>query len=156
MIKGKYICFDGPETEEAFKIRETVFSASSLPNIDALDEISLHGVVYFNETIPVATGRITYLDGKYIMSKIAVLPEFQNKKIGDFLVRMLVDKVFCSGAKEVYTDSTLNVVGFFEKLGFTNCSDEYEKDEIRYQPMKLNLKDFRTGCGHAYCPAINQ
>lgn len=156
MIKGRYTYFDSDETSVALEIRNKVFTELSLPDKDELDSISVHGIVYYNETVPVAAGRITYLDGKFKLSRLAVLSEFRRKKIGDFLVRMLVDKVFCSGAKSVYSDVPIKITPFLDSIGFEKIDDIFEKDGIQYQPMCLRLENFRTGCGHAYCPSINK
>ncbi len=156
MIKGKYTYFESEESKAAFEIRKAVFEPLALPDRDDIDSIAVHGIVYFNETLPVATGRIAYLDSKFKMSRLAVLPDFQRKKIGDFLVRMLVDKVFCSGAKEVFTDAPADLLSFFSSIGFKNCDTPFELEGITYQPMSLKLESFRTGCGHAYCPSLKK
>lgn len=155
MIKGIYTYFDSKESIEAFKIRALAFNGTNLKDRDELDSIAVHGIAFFNETVPVATGRVVYIDGKYEMSRIAVLPEFQRKNIGDFVVRMLADKVFCSGAKEVYVNSPKDTLEFFTKIGFESSDEEFTENGIVFQPLCLKLEKFRTGCGHKYCPSIN-
>lgn len=150
MIKGKYIYFDCDEAKDAFKIRKIVFGGTLLPDRDCVDDSAVHGVVYVNETVPIAAGRIAYTDGKYVISRIAVLPEIQRKRVGDFLVRLLADKAFNAGAKIIFADSPEDTVPFFESIGFKASGNKYIKNSVVFIPMSLRVDDMKMPCGHKY------
>lgn len=139
MIKGVYL--NGEEDlTDAFSIRRKVFiEEQKVPEeieMDELDAYAIHAVAYDGDKA-VATGRIIYDGDTYKIGRIAVLKEERGKQYGDFIVRMLVDKAFLHGAKEVLLGAQLPAVGFYEKIGFKPCGEEFEEAGIPHIPMKL-------------------
>lgn len=143
LIEGKYLFF-GDNLSDSFAVRGKVFQEEQgIPKeieLDNLDNDAVHVVVYVDHS-PVATGRMIF-DGKnYYIGRVAVLKEERRKKYGDFVVRMLADKAFMMGAKEIYINSQESVVGFYEKIGFAVCGEKHIEADIIHVPMKL----VRTG-----------
>lgn len=148
LVKGKYL-FYGSDISDALRIREQVFKIEqglgTYGEYDSLDDEAIHAVAYAGEEV-VAAGRLIFDDYKYKIEKVAVLKEEREKKYGNFIVLMLVDKAFLSGAKEIYIDSGLDTVGFYKKMGFQICSDEYEKSGRKYITMRLRKNELCKEC----------
>lgn len=133
MIQGKLIEY-GQDLSDISKIWKNVFP-QEMKNINLKweDEISVYGVIHDEYCNPLAAGKLFLLDGKYILDKIGVLESERNKGYGDFLVRLLVNKAFMSGAECVYINTELEFVEFFNKFGFKPIN---EKNSIQ---KKLNM-----------------
>lgn len=148
MIKGVYL--NGEEDlTDAFQIRRKVFiEEQKVPErieMDDMDAYAIHAVAYVSEKA-VATGRIIYDGETYKIGRIAVLKEERGKQYGDFIVRMLLDKAFLHGAKEVVLGAQLSAVGFYEKLGFRSFGEGYEEAGISHIPMKIRKEDVCSKC----------
>ena len=86
----------------------------------------------------VATGRIIIENGKYKIGRIAVLKEERGKQYGDFIVKMLVNKGFLSGAEEVYVGALKHAISFYKKIGFEECGEPYTDMGMLHYPMKIS------------------
>lgn len=149
MIEGKYLSY-GDDLDEVFKIRKEVFQVeqqvSEEIERDALDQEAIHVLVYSGKKA-VATGRILYDGNEYKIGRIAVLKEERGKEYGDFVVRLLVDKAFVSGAKEVLLGAQKQVIGFYEKIGFEVYGEPYMDAGIEHMHMRLRKQNLCRGCG---------
>ncbi|MCC8022191.1 MAG: GNAT family N-acetyltransferase, partial [Clostridiales bacterium] len=85
----------------------------------------------------------------YHLGRIAVLKECRGRQLGDFLVRMMADRCFAHGAREVHLGAQDHAVGFYRKIGFEVCGEEYDDAGIPHFPMVLKREDFHGQCGHA-------
>ena len=94
------------------------------------------------EEIPVATGRLIFLENWFKIGRIAVKKECRGKHYGDFVVRMLLDKAFSMGAKEVFVGAQAHAISFYERIGFVKQEEEYY-EETMYDNDQLSemLKD---------------
>lgn len=144
MVQGKYLYY-GDDLTDVYYIRRKVFiEEQGIPEeneFDENDQISVHALVYDNEddNKPVATGRV-YHDGiNYRIGRIAVLKEERGKYYGDFIVRLLVNKAFMSGAEEVKISAQTLAVPFYEKIGFKTYGDIYEEDGSDHIAMEVKL-----------------
>ncbi len=153
MVKGRMIDTSTDTVQEAMEklkdvlaIRKEVFGTGS----DEKDIPASHVIIFDNDDCKnVACGRI-YMNEAYefVIDKIAVLESYRNRKYGDFVVRMLVDKAFSCGATQIYAvlseyeddKKMLEQTNFMKKYNFK------ETDSINL--LKLNRKDYCTGCGH--------
>ena len=121
MVRGKFYSGQDDLTE-ILKIRKIVFQEElQIPlevEADGQDDFCMH-VLAFEGDVPVAIGRISFDGWDFVISRVAVLPEYRGKKYGDFIVRMLVDKAMMSNAKEVQLDAFEETIGFFETIGFS-------------------------------------
>lgn len=139
MIQGKYLFYNDDLTD-AFNIRKAVFQieqgVDESTEFDNLDKNAIHVVVY-EKGKAVATGRLVFEGNVFHIGRIAVLKEERGKKYGDFTVRLLIDKAFLMGAKEVILGSQLHAVDFYKKIGFIPFDKEYEEAGISHQMMKI-------------------
>lgn len=159
-IQGK-ILMPGDELNEAIDIRKKVFveecGIAYDKEFDDLDSLAIHAVAYEREAlsgkddrengkVAVATGRIVF-DGEICkIDKIAVLKEYRNKKYGDFIVRLLLNKAFMSGIDKVYVDAFVSSEGFFEKIGFEKASDKFSENGIKKYKMTISSKNLLKNC----------
>jgi len=159
-IQGK-ILKPGDELKEAIDIRKKVFveeyGIAYDKEFDDLDMLAIHAVAYESEDasekgkrgngkIAVATGRIVFDGENCKIDKIAVLKEYRNKKYGDFIVRLLLNKAFMSGIDEVNVDAFVSSEGFFKKLGFEKVSEEFSENGIKMYKMTINSKKLLKNC----------
>ena len=149
MIKGQYLSY-GDDLTKVHEIRKAVFTEEyGIPEDVELDDddiMAMHVILdYENEKV--GTGRMKYDGETFILDKMAVLKEHRNNEYGEFIVRMLLDKVFLANGKEIFTDATKDTVEFFKKIGFVEIGDEYERDKLIYVPMKVQKGSVKTKCG---------
>ena len=149
MIKGQYLSY-GDDLTKVHEIRKAVFTEEyGIPEDVELDDddiMAMHVILdYENEKV--GTGRMKFDGETFILDKMAVLKEHRNNGYGEFIVRMLLDKVFLANGKEIFTDATKDTVEFFKKIGFVEIGDEYEKDKLIYVPMKVQKGSVKTKCG---------
>lgn len=147
MVTGKFLT-GNDDLSEVFRIREEVFVkeqniARELEH-DALDQGAIHVLIH-DHGCNVATGRLLCLDGSYSIGRVAVVKEERGKYYGDFVVRILVDKAFRLGAKEIAIDAQSQTVPFYEKIGFVVDGEECIKAGIPHVPMKIKE---RMMCSH--------
>ncbi|BCJ96951.1 hypothetical protein acsn021_45200 [Anaerocolumna cellulosilytica] len=153
MIKGKVLVY-GDDLSEVILIRKQVFSQEAkyckTTIMDNDDEFAVHAVVYdVNKyTKPIGTGRLIYKEGQYILDNIMVIKEERNKKYGDFVIRLLVNKAFSSGAKEIILDSPKDLVLLFQKIGFKMVNETSNYVEKRNIKMKLLPENVYKECNN--------
>ncbi|MFU0827719.1 MAG: N-acetyltransferase domain-containing protein [Lachnoclostridium sp.] len=151
MVQGKYLHY-GDDLSEVMNIRRKVFveeqGISEEEEFDEYDDQAIHALVYDvnNEKRPVATGRVYYDGNHYRIGKIAVLKEERGKYYGDFVVRLLINKAFLSGAEEVVVSAQKKVVPFYEKIGFKTYGESYEEAGTEHILMKVKLDTVCTKC----------
>lgn len=152
MIKGKFLTAGDPETQKCFAVREKVFvEEQNCPpeeEFDAVDRYAMFAAVYNEADEVVGTGRV-YMDdeGNYHAGRIAVLKEARGNSYGEFIVRMLCDRAFANGAKQVHIGAQVQAIGFYEKIGFRVCGESYDDVAIPHKPMVLQREDFTSKCG---------
>ncbi len=160
MIKG-CLLLGVEDISEAYAIREEVFvreQGFSLENEkDEKDRFATHAILY-NDDVPCATGRLYYDEGAWHIGRIAVLKEMRGKKLGDLLVRMLLDRALAFGAQSVYVGSQEHAIGFYEKMTFERAGDMYLDEGAPHYPMVTTRERMENilfaGCGGdcANCP----
>lgn len=139
----KIFCFDKNDDKFniAMNIRNTVFEleqgAIAEEEIDKYDlsDKTVYLLIFYNNE-PCATGRIAFTDNGVKIGRIAVLKSQRGKGTGKYLVEQLCDKAVELGAKEIFVDSQLHAVGFYERLGFEKTGESEIMDRgIRHLPM---------------------
>jgi len=119
-------------------IRHSVFcEEQQIPEsieIDGLDASSVHVLVYVSDT-PAATGRLLITTDEFTIGRVAVLPQFRGKRLGDLVVRLLIRTAFDMGGERQVAHAQLPVRGFYEKLGFVAQGEVYEEAGIPHITM---------------------
>ncbi len=151
LIQGKYLYY-GDDLSEVNHIRTEVFckeiGIKEQDEKDKLDMNSVHVLVLSCDESrePVATGRITFDGNTFLITKVCVLKEERNKYYGDFAVRMLANKAFLSGAKEVIVETYTENIKFYEKIGFIIQGNSYQKYDGEYVKLILKSENLCKKC----------
>ena len=136
------------DLSEIRKIRHTVFcKEQQVPEsveIDGFDQSAIHVLTSMNN-IPAATGRLLVTTDEFIIGRVAVLPEFRKKRLGDLVVRLLIRTAFDMGGKRQIVHAQLSAQDFYKKLGFTAIGEAYEEAGIPHITM-VHEGDVSGGC----------
>lgn len=157
-IRGIYKYYqDG--ISDVLLIRKKVFqeeqNISRELDEDEYDKDALFVMIYDIESsdtnlsngLAVATGRLIRDEkNNYKIGRIAVIKEKRGLQYGDMVVRMLVNKAFMNGAEKVYVGAQIYAVGFYEKIGFESCNEEYMDLGKKHLKMVLFQNRFCTKC----------
>ena len=122
-ITGKYILGGLGDLTEVKNIRSTALNESEDEDCEAIFALAFEEGEDFKK--PVSTGRLLFLGEEFRIDQVVTLDEYRNKGYGDFVVRMLIDKAFTMGAKEIFVDSDLSLTEFFGKIGFRKVGDAF-------------------------------
>jgi len=150
MVEGKFLR-SGDGFLESLKIRKKVFVEEMGFTVESVmdewDSIAEHVIVYNEEHKIVAAGRLTLMDKQFWISQVAVLKEERGKYYGDFVVRMLVDRVFRNNGQEIWVKADENTFLFFAKIGFTAIENVPDEKEYKWVIMNLNKCNLFKKCG---------
>ncbi len=150
MIEGKFLKSED-DFSDSLKIRKKVFVEEMGYTVESImdewDSVSEHVAVFNEEQKVVAAGRLSLRNTQYWISQVAVLKEERGKYYGDFVVRMLVDRVFRNDGQEVWVKADENTLHFFAKLGFTNMENMLDEKECKWVIMNLNKGYLFKKCG---------
>ncbi len=152
MIYGKFVT-EKEELETANGIIRCVF-ADELGLAEAEDEGDfILSALLFSETgteptgrqngeesaagEPAAAGRLLFDGSRFEIREVAVLPDDRGRGYGDLLVRLLADRAFTAGAREIRLDALSGTEGFFEAIGFEPAGALFDSGGGRWQPMIL-------------------
>ena len=148
MVRGKFYSGQDDLTE-IFHIRKSVFceELGLDPAIeeDGQDAYCMHVLAYDGE-LPVAVGRISFDGWDFVISRVAVLPEYRRKKFGDFIVRMLIDKAMMSNATQIQAEVFEENVPFFETIGFQIAGDAGVLGSKKQLKMILDTDSIHKCC----------
>jgi len=121
-------------------VREPVFVVEQNVPVeeewDALDPQCQHVIARDAEHRPIGTGRLT---PEHKIGRMAVLPEWRGKGVGEALLMALIDKARALGLREVTLNAQVGALGFYEKFGFAPYGERFEEAGIEHQAMKLAL-----------------
>ena len=149
MIRGIYLSYND-DLQDVYAIRQAVFTEEmgidAATERDDCDMMAMHAVLEAEGGM-VATGRMKYDGETFELDKVAVLTDYRRQGYADFVVRMLLDKVFLADGKVILADVTEAAIPFFETIGFVACGDAYNRDGITYRPMKVEKGKVKTKCG---------
>ncbi len=124
---------DRPSLE---KIRREVFiEEQAVPESeewDSDDLVSVHAIATLNRE-PVGTGRLNP-GGK--IARIAVIARLRGRGIGTLIVRQLLHEAYHRGIREPYLHAQVQVVPFYEKLGFRVEGKVFDEAGIPHVRMR--------------------
>lgn len=134
MISTKW--FRNNDLDDVVRIRtEVLVDEQKLDNSfvqDIFDSFAKSVIVYENKKA-IATGRLIFNDGKYIIDKLCVLKDHRNMAYEDLIIRMLVRKAVDMGTQKTYfclsnIDISCNpkIHSILERIGFVPDSRENE------------------------------
>lgn len=142
MIRIIKACSD-QEIQQCLAIRLNVFvEGQAVPlheEVDGKDASSDHYLLWFHE-IPVGVARVRYVDDYAKIERVAILSDYQGQGLGrDIMQFILADLRQHPTLKTIKLSSQVHAIPFYEKLGFTVCSEEYPDAGIPHRDMQLFL-----------------
>ncbi|MCR5653127.1 MAG: GNAT family N-acetyltransferase [Ruminococcus sp.] len=94
---------------------------------DEHDEESKY-IVLLKDEYPVATCRFYEINSDSVMlGRVVVLPEYREQHLGKEVINEAAAWIKELGYKSIIIEARVEVVGFYEKLGFTMVDDEVIK-----------------------------
>lgn len=127
---------------EAVLIRKAVFmEEQGFENeFDSVDTYAFHAVLFTDENIPAACGRLYSNDSKcFIIGRIAVQKPFRGKGLGERIVKALENKARELGGHETELSAQVRAMGFYEKLGYFPFGEEYLDEYCPHISMRKKL-----------------
>lgn len=126
--------------QEIRRIRQRVFvDEQQVPpelEWDSTDEIADHYLAVLPDNTPAGVARLfTTLDETAHIGRMAILPEFRGRGIGQAMLRHLV----CEAAdsyRELRLSAQKHAIPFYQQSGFHVCSDFYDDAGIPHADMR--------------------
>ena len=122
-------------------VRETVFileqKVPEEEEWDALDPKSHHVLARDERGRPIGTGRLT---PEHKIGRMAVLPEWRGKGVGDALLVALLDKARSLGWTEVKLNAQCSAEAFYARHGFTPYGERFMEAGIEHQAMRRDIE----------------
>ena len=140
MIEIKKVLFDNKvEIEKCFKIRNEVFVLEQ--KCDPKDEYeyeeeSTHFLLTDNK-IPIATARYRQTSFGIKMERFAVLATNRGKGYGLIILKHMINKLKHINSV-IYLHAQVQVVEFYEKVGFKKIGDKFDEVGIMHYKMILD------------------
>ncbi len=124
--------------QDARYIRETVFIKEQgfEKEYDDVDAIAKHIVIYDNDEA-VATCRVFWCqeEGSHHVGRIAVLKEHRGKSLGRLIMLEAEKLVKALGGKTLRLGGQLRAAGFYDKIGYERCGEEYLDEGYPHIPF---------------------
>lgn len=133
------------ELDDCLSIRHEVFvKGQNVPvneEIDGKDGESEHYLLKVDgQAAGVARVRFIARDAK--IERVAILDAFQNKGLGKQLMQAILDDLKQNEhLAQACLGSQTHAIPFYERLGFTVCSEEYMDAGIPHKDMRCRLVD---------------
>lgn len=126
--------------DELRAVRETVFVQEQQVPIelewDELDPLCVHVIARDETGRPIGTGRLT---PEHKIGRMAVLPEWRGRGVGDALLLALIEQAAQRGWPELHLHSQTSAVGFYVKHGFVPYGERFMEAGIEHQNMRRQV-----------------
>ncbi len=143
--KGNIIRFSGNDEKllhRAIEIRKKVFveeqGVDEQLEVDGKDKNCIHYLVHSKGNY-YATARYRQTTDGIKLERFAVMKPFRNKKVGEVLLRFILDELSHQNQK-VYLHAQDRAVNFYLRAGFEIRGDEFEEAGIKHFKMIYPVK----------------
>lgn len=121
-------------------VREPVFVQEQQVPIelewDELDPLCVHVIARDASGKPIGTGRLT---PEHKIGRMAVLPEWRGRGVGDALLLALIQEAAQRRWPELRLHSQASAVGFYVKHGFVPYGERFMEAGIEHQSMRRQI-----------------
>ncbi|MCA9132326.1 MAG: GNAT family N-acetyltransferase [Planctomycetales bacterium] len=131
-----------PRAADIRAIREQVFLIEQrVPAEEEFDDRDLrceHVVVYDGDR-PLGTARVDWeKDGK--VGRVAVLKSQRRRGVGTVLMQAIEQQAMARGAGRLWCNAQVSAIAFYQSLGYSVCSGEFEEAHIPHVAMEKELE----------------
>ncbi|PHZ85701.1 GNAT family N-acetyltransferase [Paremcibacter congregatus] len=131
------------DLEKCFQIRTIVFveeqHVAQDEEIDGLDPQADQYLLSVDGA-PTATARVRYVDGLAKIERVAVLKTRRGLNIGRKLMEFIIADIKAQAqVSTLKLGAQIQVVGFYQQLGFQEYGDEFLDAGIRHKWMKRTI-----------------
>ena len=140
MIEIKKILFDEKNNlEKCFQIRKEVFVKEQKcdPRDEYENEEDSTHFLLIDDNTPVATARYRQTKNGIKMERFAVLKEMRGKGYGLLILNHMIADL-SNNVLVKYLHAQVQVVGFYEKVGFKKIGEQFDEVGIMHYKMILN------------------
>lgn len=127
--------------QQAFNIRRRVFideqhvpEAIEFDQYDRLDADCLH-VLIRHDSVPVATGRVRFIDQSAKLERICVLKPYRADGLGKQVISSLEAIAIEKKVWQCLLHGQTHAIPFYERLGYKVVSEEFIEDGIPHVEM---------------------
>lgn len=103
---------------------------------DALDPACMHVIARAADGTPVGTARLT---PEHRIGRMAVLPAWRGRGIGDALLLALLEEAQQRGWRDVWLNAQASAIDFYARHGFEPYGDRFHEAGIEHQAMRRRL-----------------
>lgn len=136
------------ELVQAFSIRIRVFvKEQHVPaeiELDRDDQQASHLLASVSGT-PVGTARVVAREGRIKIGRMAVLKSYRRRGVGAALLRRAVATAKRLGARQIYLNAQVAVIGFYERCGFQAVGPVFNEAGIPHRKMILASQSRHQG-----------
>ncbi|MCL1882890.1 MAG: GNAT family N-acetyltransferase [Defluviitaleaceae bacterium] len=154
MITMKWFMGEKEDLSDVYGIRRTVFvEEQDCPEdeeFDGTDDSCVH-LVFYDDGVPVSTGRIFISEEFFKIGRVATLMEYRGRGIATNLMQTLMGACVAMGGHRQIIHAQIVARGFYEKLGFTAYGDEFEEAGIPHIAMEHFGGANKCGSGGGHC-----
>ena len=126
-----------------FEIRKKVYvDELDVPiqlEFDEYDETAFHFVVEVDDSI-VGTARLVVLGNEGNIGRVCILKDFRRKGLGTKLITSIIEASMDIGLDRLNVEAKVDVLSFYEKIGFVTEGNEYLEVGVPHKKMFLMLK----------------
>jgi len=128
------------ELDQAFALRVEVFvMEQDVPvelELDELDKIATHFIATHEQKV-IGCGRIVMAGSEARIGRVAVKKCYRCKGVGRQLMMKMIDTAINLGATEITLHAQIQVVPFYESLGFSKFGNIFLDAGIEHIEMRL-------------------
>ena len=140
MISMKWFFGVKEDLSDVHVVRREVFVEEQGVPEDKVDNGTdaecIHLVVYDDSEKPVSTGRVHITDEDFIIGRVATIKSHRGQGLATGIMQALIEACVQMGGERQITNSQVRSMGFYEKLGFTPYSSEFEEAGIPHVSME--------------------
>lgn len=124
--------------EQAFAVRRKVFVEEQ--QVDPAEEYefeeeSTHFLALNGQNEAVGTARWRQTEKGIKLERFAVLATYRNSGVGQKLMKAILDDILTDEQPMIYLHAQVQVIPFYEKLGFKTVGEEFVEANIRHKKM---------------------
>ena len=133
---------EGPVADDALLLRDLIFVQEQrfYDDVEEIDNTAWHLVVYEDGKLMGCARLFFEEEGVLHAGRIAVRKEYRGKHRGSLIMSELEKKALEIGAQKIILGAQYQAVPFYEKQGYTVCSEEYLDQGYPHFNMEKEIK----------------